>query len=164
METPRSAALLCLLAACSPSSTESESGPQDTAGPGLPGDADGDGLSDEEEAELGTDPQDPDSDDDGFDDGEEVAVGTNPLYQPSHPYTGGNNVGYCETPPEPTGPSDTVSGWFELDDGPPDYLEWPVYALGDVADDFSWRDQYGEQVQLYSFCGHQVMLIFGTFW
>ena len=43
-------------------------------------DADADGLSDEEEVVLGTDPQNPDSDDDGLSDGEEVNEhGTNPL-------------------------------------------------------------------------------------
>ncbi len=50
--------------------------------PGAPGvaDTDGDGLSDVEEAGLGTDPSDADSDDDGLGDGEEVLdIGTDPL-------------------------------------------------------------------------------------
>jgi hypothetical protein len=43
------------------------------------GDSDGDGLSDAEEAALGTDPFNPDSDGDGLRDGEEVLIyGTNP--------------------------------------------------------------------------------------
>ncbi len=43
-------------------------------------DADGDGLGDGREAELGTDPRDPDTDDDGLTDGEEVELyGTDPL-------------------------------------------------------------------------------------
>src|SRR5690606_7927755 len=42
-------------------------------------DSDGDGLTDEEEIRLGTDPTDPDTDGDGLTDGEEVALGTNPL-------------------------------------------------------------------------------------
>ncbi|SEH04471.1 Serine-aspartate repeat-containing protein D precursor [Candidatus Venteria ishoeyi] len=42
-------------------------------------DTDADGLSDAEEATLGTDPSKPDSDGDGINDGEEVANGTDPL-------------------------------------------------------------------------------------
>lgn len=42
-------------------------------------DSDGDGLTDQEEAELGTDASKADSDDDGLTDSEEVEEGTNPL-------------------------------------------------------------------------------------
>jgi arylsulfatase A-like enzyme len=42
-------------------------------------DRDGDGLTDEEEAVLGTDPDDADTDDGGVNDGDEVAAGTDPL-------------------------------------------------------------------------------------
>jgi len=42
-------------------------------------DSDGDGLSDQEEGLLGTNPDDPDSDDDGLSDGYEIAIGTYPL-------------------------------------------------------------------------------------
>jgi hypothetical protein len=129
-----------------------------------PGDADSDGLSDDEEEQLGTDPLDPDSDDDGWEDGEEVEAGTNPLYEHSHPYTGGYAVGFCDSPPEPTGPTGWIEGYFQPDDGPPEWYEWPVYEEGDVVDDFAWRDQHGETVHLYSFCGQTVMLAFAAFW
>ncbi len=46
---------------------------------GVEGDTDGDGLSDEREEELGTDPNNPDSDGDGLSDGDEVGRGTDPL-------------------------------------------------------------------------------------
>jgi len=42
-------------------------------------DADGDGLSDDEEGALGTDPNNPDTDGDGIQDGPEVAAGLDPL-------------------------------------------------------------------------------------
>ncbi|MEM9654640.1 MAG: calcium-binding protein [Actinomycetota bacterium] len=43
------------------------------------GDPDEDGLTNAEEEELGTNPNDPDSDDDDINDGDEVAAGTDPL-------------------------------------------------------------------------------------
>ena len=51
-----------------------------------PVDTDGDGLTDEQEALLGTDPDSPDTDGDGVSDGQEVADGTDPLV----PEPGGN--------------------------------------------------------------------------
>ena len=47
-------------------------------------DSDGDGLSDSEEALLGTDPNNADSDGDGISDGDEVANGTDPLTASKH--------------------------------------------------------------------------------
>lgn len=44
-----------------------------------PVDSDGDGLADNDEATLGTDPGNPDTDGDGVSDGAEVAAGTDPL-------------------------------------------------------------------------------------
>ena len=42
-------------------------------------DDDGDGLTNGQEGEIGTNPNDPDTDDDGLDDGLEVKIGTSPL-------------------------------------------------------------------------------------
>jgi hypothetical protein len=42
-------------------------------------DADGDGLDDADEQDLGTDPENADTDGDGRGDGDEVAAGTDPL-------------------------------------------------------------------------------------
>jgi len=78
-------------------------------------------------------------------------------------YSGGYNVGDCEAPPVPTGPSGVVEGWFQHGEGEGDWFEWPIYEPGDVVDDFSWRDQHGEEVSLYAFCGHHVMMFIGDF-
>ncbi len=50
----------------------------DPTGEPLPPDADDDGLPDDVEVTLGTDPHDPDTDDDGYTDGVEALAGTNP--------------------------------------------------------------------------------------
>jgi len=56
------------------------------------GDSDGDGLSDSQEDDLGTDPNDADSDGDGYEDGDEVAEGSDPtdgndgIYEGGWPY------------------------------------------------------------------------------
>ncbi len=56
--------------------------------PNLTIDSDGDGLTDDEEASLGTDPLNPDTDGDGVNDGDEAANGTDPL----NPDTDGDGV------------------------------------------------------------------------
>jgi hypothetical protein len=48
-------------------------------------DSDNDGLTNIQESEYGTDPNDPDTDGDGFGDGVEVDAGTDPLDPTSHP-------------------------------------------------------------------------------
>jgi len=70
-------ALLALLIAAAPASAQDDdTGPADDT---ITLDPDGDGLIDEQELEIGTDPADPDTDGDGFDDGAEVDAGTDPL-------------------------------------------------------------------------------------
>ncbi|KAA1426801.1 Stk1 family PASTA domain-containing Ser/Thr kinase [Nocardioides antri] len=54
-------------------------------------DTDRDGLSDEEEASAGTDPNNPDTDGDGFRDGREVEEGSDPLDPLSVPVPGGGD-------------------------------------------------------------------------
>ncbi len=54
----------------------------------LPVDTDGDGLSDDYETSIGTNPNNPDTDGDGLSDGNEVSRGTNPL----HPDTDGDGL------------------------------------------------------------------------
>lgn len=102
---------------------------------------------------------DADDDGDGFTNGEEEEAGTNPDYAYSRPYEGGYNVGFCETPPEPTGPSGTAS---ITQDGTT--YEWPALAMGDVPENLTFMDQHGEMVDLYSFCGKHVMVLVSAGW
>lgn len=98
-----------------------------------------------------------DDDDDGFTNAEEAEAGTNPDYAYSHPYTGGYNVGFCDTPPVPTGPTGT--GRNENTG-----VTWTAYDVGDVVENWTMTDQYGEEVDLYSFCGQHVVVALSAGW
>ena len=80
-------------------------------------DTDGDGLTDTEEAELGTDPELSDTDGDGFDDADEVDGNTDPTDADDHPYMGGWNIDDCRDSITATGSSvgDIVHD-FELEE------------------------------------------------
>jgi hypothetical protein len=67
-----------------------------------PTDADGDGLTNEEEAEIGSDPNDPDTDGDGLIDGEEVFLGTDP----TNPDTDGDGFSDLDEAQSATNPLD----------------------------------------------------------
>jgi hypothetical protein len=69
-------------------------------------DSDGDGLPDDEEIILGTDPNNPDSDGDGLADGDEVIVGTDPLDPDTDGdgYNDGVEVGSGTNPRDPPPP------------------------------------------------------------
>ncbi len=104
-------------------------------------DDDGDGLVATEEAELGTDPDSADTDGDGVDDGTEYGAGTDPLDDQNFPYDGGWSIQRCDPDPEATGTS-----------------------VGDIVQDFSLVDQFGQQVKLYDFCEYAVLITVGAFW
>ena len=77
----------------------------------LPGDADGDGLTDDEEAILGTDPQNPDTDGDGLDDYEEVNAGDD---------------GYITNATNSDTDGDGLSDWEEVKEGEDTFLTDPT--------------------------------------
>jgi len=104
-------------------------------------DADGDGLSNGEEEDLGTDPDLPDSDGDSYSDGEEVEANTDPLDSDDAPYVGGWPIGACRDAVESTGNEE-----------------------GEIAEDFELMDQYGEMVRLHDFCDRAVLLVGSAFW
>ena len=105
------------------------------------------------------DPAQQDRDGDGFSDAAEMEAGTNPDSTHSHPLEFGNyNIGFCETEPNPTGPSQQAS---MSENGME--LSWEHYAIGDIAENMTLKDQYGQDVDLYDFCGNHIMLVIGSF-
>ena len=66
-------------------------------------DTDGDGLTDAEERELGSDPAKVDTDGDGWEDGVEDGYHTDPADASDHPYTGGWPIDACRHDLTPTG-------------------------------------------------------------
>ncbi len=104
-------------------------------------DADGDGLEAWEEEELGTDPDDADSDADGFSDGDEVDENTDPLDSNDLPYAGGWSIAACR---------DSIVATGDLE--------------GEIVNDWSLPDQFGQQVRLHSFCDRAVLLVAAAFW
>lgn len=104
-------------------------------------DDDGDGLTNAEEAALGTDPALADTDGDGWDDGDELGGNTDPTAAADHPYTGGWAIGACRHDLVPSGTD-----------------------VGDVAPDFALTDQFGETLHLHDFCDREVLLVSAAFW
>lgn len=119
-----------------------ETGEEDT-GPTAPPDADGDRLSDADEAAWGTDAADPDSDDDTYHDGDEVAEGTVPLDPESRIY-----LGYWPYNPDKETLDDP--GWTGA-------ASW-----GERLPRARWVDPFGEEVELYDFAGQGVPVVIGN--
>ena len=121
------------------SETGGSTGDPDSGGISPDYDSDGDGLTDDDEAIRGTDPENPDTDGDGWNDGDESD--TDPTDPKDQPYTGGWPIGSCRDEIVPTGDS-----------------------VGGVATDFSLDDQYSDAVRLYAFCDRAVLLVSTAGW
>jgi hypothetical protein len=103
-------------------------------------DADGDGLDDCAEEELGTDPASDDSDDDGFTDAEELDCVSNPLDADERCY---------------------ACGWEHNDPGT---LVSEGHRKGDTMDNIQLVDQCGEMVDLWDFHGEYHVLYLTAAW
>ncbi|MDP2312157.1 MAG: hypothetical protein Q8P41_04575 [Pseudomonadota bacterium] len=125
-------------------------------------DSDGDGLTNTEEAELGTDPDAADSDGDGFDDKAEVDVGLNPNFEWSHPYEFGDYlVGACPNLPDTENAGPTGIGSYN--DGSQTY-EWEAYQVGDTVNPWSGYDSFEQEAGFYTFCGNYVLVTVSAGW
>jgi len=113
----------------------------DAGGPA--GDVDGDGLSNEHESELGTDPTLTDTDGDGVGDGDEVAADTDPLDQSSFADADGDLVPDAVEATDGTNPDDPRSYADNDGGGTADHVETitfpnvgiPATNAGDAGDD-----------------------------
>ncbi len=108
-------------------------------------DTDGDGLSDKEEAALGTDPESEDTDGDGYDDLTESQDG-DPLECMTVP-SGEGNWANCKQKMS----DDGLEGETWRDDGR-------------VMMNFTITDQFGQEVELHQFYGQVVLLDFSAGW
>ena len=131
-------------------------------------DADFDGISDEDEAFLGTNPEQADSDGDGLTDGQETNIHmTDPLVVDSD----GDGITDGSEHVVGTNPNDAADfsyprGWpideacrnnIEGDQGRP-------YAPEQTALNFELPDQDGNIVRLHDFCDQAVLLVSAAFW
>ena len=112
-------------------------------------DSDDDGLTDLEESEAGTDPTEPDSDGDGYSDFDELEEGSDPADEDSKIYTG--NWPYQadkDSYNAPTSTADTSS------------------SLGELLLRDQLLDQFGDMVDLYDFAGQgkYIVIQFSAAW
>jgi hypothetical protein len=142
-------------------------------------DSDGDGLTDDEEVKLGSDPNDPDSDDDGLDDRDEQNLGTDPnnpdsdndglsdgeefetLTDPNNPDTDGDGYGDGEEWDAGSDPTDPdrypyAGGWPMQDTETREGIEDPGWSnrglrVGETMWRFEGVDQFGDIVDIYDF-------------
>ncbi len=120
-------------------------------------DTDGDGVDDGEEVEDGTDPLDPDADGDGLDDGQEKEAGTDPELAD----TDGDGYDDGDEVAEGSDPTDDESliyegGWPynpDKDDYDAPSVEDGVASIGEMMARFTMMDQYGDDFDLYDLAG-----------
>lgn len=125
-------------------------------------DTDGDGLTDDEEADLGTDPTLADTDGDGVTDPQELEDGTNPTYKWSYRYEYGDyRIGDCPVAPDEANAGHSGTAVTEYNG---QTYTRDAYQNGDIMEDFIFQDEWGQDVHLYSFCGQTVIMTISAVW
>lgn len=108
-------------------------------------DRDDDGLNEDAEELLGTDPDNPDTDGDGFTDSEEVDGGSDPLNYASWP------IGTGKWP-------------NRLADAQAVGLAGQGWGTGEIAPNIPLTDQFGGAAELHQFYGYGVVIAVGAVW
>jgi thiol-disulfide isomerase/thioredoxin len=131
-------------------------------------DSDGDGITDEDEAALGTDPNSADSDGDGLSDAEEVELGSDPTSADS------DGDGYLDPweVAEGSSPTDAesriyVGNWpYNPDKDALGESDSSRATVGDLTPRFQLVDQFGDTVDLYDFAyqGKPILLDLSGSW
>ena len=119
-------------------------------------DSDGDGLTDSEEASLGTDPNNADSDGDTISDGDERDQGSDPTLTDSDGDTYQDNWEIAEGTDPTDAESRIYTGYWPYNPDK-DLIADPGFGGDSTADDmvpnFTMLDQFGEEVNFYDFAG-----------
>ena len=128
MKNWKGAALLVFAAGCDAATVMTADWSDDPMSGGVPGGGGGN--------------PDLDSDGDGFTDGQEAEQGTDPNDASDVPYAGGWPKGDCRN----------------------DMPENGGYRAGDIVDNFSAIDQYGEEVYAHDFCDRALFVVASAGW
>ena len=158
--------LCCLVGVgCVVGDAEAPTPVRDTSSATGSADADGDGLTDAEEAELGTDPADPDTDDDGLSDGEEVnETLTDPLLVDTDGDTY-RDPDEIHVGTSPTNPQDRIyTGYWPYnprrdDLFDPGFSDSVYVPVGSTFGRFRGMDRFGEDVDLYDFMSQDRLVV-----
>ena len=119
-------------------------------------DRDDDLLSNEFEAQIGSDPDNADTDGDGFDDGHEYVNYFSPTKDDDHPYT---NSDY------PRGPLPDSDTWSAMkDEAEADEDMGRGWAPGNFSKNFDVIDQYGDSLKLKRFFGEVIVIDVSAEW